>query len=1266
MGEVVRAYDHLRGHEVALKYLTRADDPSWLLMFKQEYRLVADLVHPNVVSLYELQAMSDGRWAIAMELIEGARSFLEHVRPHQHLRSKETNLSTESRLETAATYSTAPAKRDAAAPSLDDATMTTFPSGADVLEGLRSASQPVDAALQQATVVPERLVESVSQAVRGLEAVHRRGLFHRDVKPSNVLVDGSGRVVVCDFGLVTTVGMSEEHFRGTLPYASPEQLRGEAVTSASDYYSLGVMIYQALTGRLPVWPEDRTGWLKAKEQQRVAPLGVEHPLGSLALRLLSPDPSSRPDVGEIRKELEPLEVGLARAPSIPGPEPDAPFVGRAKELRLLWTAFDDARKLGPVQVDVSAASGTGKSALVSAFVESARTKTGAVVLHGRCYESESVPFKSLDPLVDALYGHLLSKERSGHRYEARKGLAALSQLFPVLRQLTFVLEASRTETVAKHQVISQARAALYELLNEVAREAPLIVVVDDLQWGDADSVPFFRTWVETPNPEAPGFLVVTTQRTDVPNTGTMDGTRPLLEEDSGRAGFERKRTIYLEPLTHAEAVELAGQVVPMSSEDLDGLVRQSGGYPMFVVELARAATGLGLGKLAGGEVPNLDTLIGLRAQQLSRDAQRLLQGVALVAEPQPLSLLARAMQVKSEASALAELRAARMIRVLSHRDGERISTYHDRVRGSVVSTLEPERKRRLHRRIARAFQRASRPDAESLMAHWAGAGDYERATPHALKAAEVAWGVGAFNRAAELYGKVLGWQTLEPEKHRQVSRSWAEAQKASGHPKPAAETFLKLAEGASAEEARHLRVEALVCLLRAGDMRKALGLIESRVITQSGIPESKWSATWGIVCDQIALVRRVPWKKEISLRPADDDRPNPEMERMPNLCAAVAYLDNLRGYAMHMRMLRKAMTTGEPHLVAWATAVAAIYNGTLQGESARKESESWLATAKSALAVLPNGTADQSIRKMAYEGFVAAAEGLMMFAGGDRFLHAGDLMEKGGRAQRQAPEFSVNGIHMQAIALTALGLGGRVRSVDDRFRSLLNRAEEEGNDEVKHVLLLQAGPVFFFARDEVQRGRQLLESIAPDRAIFTLPVWWHENALGALEEYAGHVDAAAARHEQVIADYRRSSLSKARGTLYYSIEGLARASIRLSARGGSQAKTHRKRVLRCVREVRKLQPVLPPLAEGLAAYCTAALAALDGDRDRATDSLREAVVAWSRAEYFMSATPAKLHLGRLLGGTEGSDMLREVDEWAHTEGIVDLDRFVTARAPFPA
>jgi serine/threonine-protein kinase len=208
MSTVYRARDNVLERQVAVKLLAEhlADDDGFVARFRREALAAARLIHPNVVQVYDSGLDTDAhRHFIVMEYVEGP-TVAQLLREHDRL--------------------------------------------------------PV-----------EQAADIAAQACEGLEYAHRHGVIHRDVKPGNLIVNPDGVVKLVDFGIAKAA--EDSHITqigsvvGTAAYLSPERAQGDEATASADVYSLGVVVYQMLAGRLPY----ETGSLTelATRQQEGAP-----------------------------------------------------------------------------------------------------------------------------------------------------------------------------------------------------------------------------------------------------------------------------------------------------------------------------------------------------------------------------------------------------------------------------------------------------------------------------------------------------------------------------------------------------------------------------------------------------------------------------------------------------------------------------------------------------------------------------------------------------------------------------------------------------------------------------------------------------------------------------------------------------------------------------------------------------------------------------------------------------------------------------------
>jgi eukaryotic-like serine/threonine-protein kinase len=891
MGVVYRAYDRERKGWVALKSVALAD-PTSVLRFKNEFRALSDVSHPNLVTLHELLSWSD-KLFFTMELIEGS-DLLSSLR---------------------------------AVPAiglLD--TLTDFDKGPPASPGRASGS----------ALDPTRVRAVIGQLATGLSALHAAGKLHRDVKPSNVLVGRDGRVVLCDFGLVVDAmrdraSATDPQIVGTVEYMSPEQAAGAELTEASDWYSVGVILYELLVGFLP-YRGARMKVLLDKQQfdpkppQEIDP-DVPADLAELAMAMLARDPTKRPSREHILRALGAL--GGATAPPSPSlASAQAPFIGREKLLGVLSTAFDDARRGHPVTVWVQGSSGMGKSQLVRRFLDLLAQRTPAIILQGRCYERDAVPYKAVDSIIDAMTRHLARLPRAEVEALLPRHVLALARVFPVLRRIPAVANAPQRRNAAPDPQEMRRRAfdALREWLARIGDRIPLVIAIDDMQWGDSDSAALLADLLAPPNP--PALLLIISFRTE--DAATSPALAVLGQNESTDRTQLDTRMITVGPLAAPDATILAhtllGEATPERNEIARTIAAESGGIPFIIDELVRhAQSGIALRRSSLGRALKLEEVLSARIGTLSAAARHLLEIVAVAARPIELTTAAHAaqMSVDEERSLFGVLRAARLLRSGGARGREMIECYHDRVRETVVGLIDEATLCEHHAALASAYEAAEHPNVDALLTHYRGAGTVDRAAEYAARAADLAADALAFDRAAALYRLALELGDPNPTLRRRLGDALANA----GNGAEAAAEYAAAAATATGSEAIDLRRRAAEQLLRCGRVEEGLRAARD-VLAMVGLslPQSRAWAVLLLFFGAIFLrLRGLGYRERDESELSGEERIRLDVGW--TVTTSLGLVDTIRSVAFQRWLLRRVLATGETLRIARALSTEGMARG---------------------------------------------------------------------------------------------------------------------------------------------------------------------------------------------------------------------------------------------------------------------------------------------------------------------------------------------------
>jgi eukaryotic-like serine/threonine-protein kinase len=1258
-GTVYQTYDLERRLVVALKTLHLAT-PEALYCFKQEFRALADLSHPNLVSLYEL--MSDGeQWFFTMELVQGV-NFLEYVRG---IDAGQTRSNTD------------PSTVKVANPDTLSGNLESLEQKSGQKIVIETPGAPSSSSTYQLHL--NLLRPALRQLAEGLYALHKAGKLHRDIKPSNILVTKEGRVVILDFGLVTELAPQGIHqsfnIVGTPAYMSPEQGTGNPVSEATDWYSMGVVLYEALTGRLPF-----TGSLFEilMQKGRSVPQppdelvsAIPEDLNNLCLDLLHPLAEKRPSGAEVLDRLGVKTEALKQSPILPRA---TEFIGRNGHLALLDQAYQSMREGHSVTVYVQGYSGMGKSLLVRHFLEKLQEQDEEmVILTGRCYEQESVPYKAFDNLIDVLSRYLKSLSLTDAEMLMPRDVQALARLFPVLRQVEAVARARQKvlEIPDSQELRRRAFTALRELLSRLANKGPLILFIDDLQWGDFDSAALLGELLRPP--DSPSLLLIACYRSEEVETSPFLKTFLPLRTTAGWTVLSRE--LIIEELERAEAKDLVlallgkehSTSITGSTDISEAIFEESGGNPFFINELVQylqASQGLAQfldtwterSDLSGETtIITLDEVIYSRIQNLPEDVRRLLEIIAVAGRPIELKVASAAAQFNigenaSAYTALAILHAGHLVRTRETLDLDEIEVYHNRIRETVVKRLPEEVLKTYHNRIAWVLEASDRIDPERLAFHYHGAGDNEKAARYATVAAGQAAEALAFEHAARLYRLALDVGALVDSEARALHVKLGEALANAGRGAEAAEAYLAAVEGAGMAEAYEMQRRAAEQLLISGHIDEGLAVLRKFLsLVGMRLPETPKRALLSLLLRraQIKLRGLRYQERDISQISSQD------LIRIDTCWAAAVGLGNvdpIRARDFQTRHLLLALKEGEPYRIVRALALEAGFNAAYGGRSwfsSERQIQKAMGLAKRighphglALATLTAGLAAN------YQG---------------RWQNAFELLEKAEAMLRETCtgvtwELDVS----QIFLIRSLLWLGNLKELLRRLSAMLKNAKERGDRYAITNLQIWSYILFLIADDSVKAEEEANHAIDLwTQKGFHVQHYYHLLAEGEIALYNGKGQTFWQRLNE-----RWPALSN---SLLLRIQIIRIGSLQLHARSALAAAASdpdpRPLLSIAERDGRRIEREKVLYGVALAKLIEAGVASFNQESKVAIELLASAEAGFEFAHMALYAAAARRRRGEMVGGKQGRILIEEADAWMAEQKIKNSERMTAMLAP---
>src|SRR5712672_1901282 len=608
--------------------------------------------------------------------------------------------------------------------------------------------QPLDLVLERDQKQPPdltRFLRIANGLAAALGQVHRRGLIHKDIKAANVLVDDAGNAWLIGFGIASRLPHERqspvpiEIIAGTLAYMAPEQTgrMNRSTDSRSDLYSLGVTLYQMLTGALPFAAADPLEWVHCQIACRPIPpvdrAEVPKPLSAITMKLLAKNAEERYQTAsgletDLRRCLEEWQSHRCIEPFPLGTNDSSDqllipekLYGRESEIDALLAAFERVVAQGtPELVLVSGYPGVGKSSVVNELHKALVPPRGFFAAGKFDQYNRDIPYATLAQALRSLIRQILVKseaEMEQWRHTLLEAVGPNGELIvSLIPEVEFIIgKQTSVPDLSPRDSKNRFEVVFRRFLGAFARpEHPLALFLDDLQWLDAATLDLLEHLVT--HSEVRHLFLVGAYRDN-----EVSPSHPLLRTlEAIRKAGARVQEIVLAPLGLDDVGQLVADALHCETKRVRPLAQlvqeKTGGNPFFAIQFFTALAEEGL--LAFDPVTrawqwqmdriraksHADNVVDLMAGKLKRFSaitQEALKQLACLGNVAPAVNLALVHGTTEEAMHAALWEAVRAGLVFREDSGYKF--LHDRIQQAAYSLIPEEQRADVHLRIGRAL-----------------------------------------------------------------------------------------------------------------------------------------------------------------------------------------------------------------------------------------------------------------------------------------------------------------------------------------------------------------------------------------------------------------------------------------------------------------------------------------------------------------------------------------------------------------------------------
>jgi len=608
--------------------------------------------------------------------------------------------------------------------------------------------EPLDQLLERNKGQPLDLMYFLRIAIglaSAINQVHGRGLVHKDIKPANVLVDDAGNVWLTGFGIASRLPHERqspvplEIIAGTLAYMAPEQTgrMNRSIDTRSDLYSLGVTLYEMLTGTLPFAAADPLEWVHCHIARQPTPPGdraaVPEPLSAITMKLLAKNAEERYQTAsgleaDLRRclaewqshgRIDPLPLGAHDSSDrLLIPEK---LYGREREIDALLAAFDHVVAHGmPELVLVSGYSGVGKSSVVNELHKALVPPRGLFAAGKFDQYKRDIPYATLAQAFRTLIRQILVKSEA----EVEQWRGAMAQavgpngqlIVNLIPEVEFIIgKQPPVPDLSPQDAQNRFQLVFRRFLGVFARpEHPLALFLDDLQWLDAATLELLEHVIT--DPDVQHLMLVGAYRDN-----EVSPSHPLARTlERIRKGGARIQEIVLAPLDLDDVGALVSDALHCELERVRPLARlvreKTGGNPFFAIQFFTALAEEGLLAFdpvtrawqwdmnrirAKSYTDNVVDLMSGKLRRLSAPTQEALKQLACLGDVATIAILTLVHGETQEAMHAALWEAVRA--GLVFREDGAYKFLHDRIQQAAYSLIPEEHRTEAHLRIGRVL-----------------------------------------------------------------------------------------------------------------------------------------------------------------------------------------------------------------------------------------------------------------------------------------------------------------------------------------------------------------------------------------------------------------------------------------------------------------------------------------------------------------------------------------------------------------------------------